>query len=148
VYIRARSPLLTEKSAVLLHLEELAEKKKAIRDLETVELYDEAFGEVLPEPQESWDRIIGELRWLCVKTQPKNEDLSLKCFQACLGKGDLEHAKQVSSKFLTFGFKACGFMGFGRLMFLQISNSLEKTFTNSHSYGCWNIASMFFYSVS
>ncbi|TVY35438.1 N-alpha-acetyltransferase 25,NatB auxiliary subunit [Lachnellula occidentalis] len=123
VYIRSRSPLLAEKQAVLLHLEELAEKKKAIADLETVELYDEAFGEVLPEPQESWDRIIGELRWQCVKSQPKNEDLSLKCFQACLGKGDLEHAK-------------------------QISNSLEKTFSNNHSYVFWNIASMFLYSIS
>lgn len=81
---------------MILHLEELAEKKKVISDLETLELYDEAFGEILPEPQESWDRVIGELRWLCVKSQPKNEDLSLKCFQACLGKGDLEHAKQVS----------------------------------------------------
>ncbi|TVY91417.1 hypothetical protein LAWI1_G001112 [Lachnellula willkommii] len=123
VYIRSRSPLLAEKEAVLLHLDELAEKKKAIADLETVELYDEAFGEIFPEPQESWDRTIGELRWLCVKSQPKNEDLSLKCFQACLGKGDMEHAK-------------------------QISNSLEKTFSSNHSYVFWNIASMFLYSIS
>lgn len=92
---------------MLLHLDELAEKKKVIADLETVELYDEAFGEVFPGPQESWDKTIGELRWLCVKSQPKNEDLSLKCFQACLGKGDLEHAKQVSSKCLRI-LKACG----------------------------------------
>jgi hypothetical protein len=81
---------------VLLHLEELAEKKKVLEDLETVELYDEAFEEVLPGSQESWGRIIGELRWQCVKAQPKNEDLSLKCFQACLGKDDLEHSKQVN----------------------------------------------------
>ncbi|TVY35515.1 N-terminal acetyltransferase B complex subunit [Lachnellula subtilissima] len=115
VYIRSRSPLLAEKQAVLLHLDELAEKKKAIAELETVELYDEAFGEVLPEPQESWDRIIGELRWLCVKSQPKNEDLSLKCFQACLRKGDLEHAKQISEKYPEKQRKLWGSLAFAQI---------------------------------
>ncbi|TVY80385.1 N-terminal acetyltransferase B complex subunit arm1 [Lachnellula suecica] len=99
IYIRSRSPLLSEKQAVILHLEQLAEKKKVLEELESVELYDEAFGEVLPGPQESWERVIGELRWLCVKSQPKNEDLSLKCFQACLGKHDMEHAKQISTQY-------------------------------------------------
>lgn len=123
LYIQSRLPALSDKSAVILHLEELVEKKLVISELETIELYDEAFGEVLPEPHESWDRIIGELRWLSVKSQPKNEDLSLKCFEACLAKDDLEHAK-------------------------QISNSLEKSFPGNHAYTFWNISTMFLYSIS
>jgi N-terminal acetyltransferase B complex non-catalytic subunit len=126
-------------------LEELAEKKKVLEELETVELYDEAFEEVLPGSQESWGRIIGELRWLCVKAQPKNEDLSLKCFQACLGKDDLEHSKQVSLRILVHVFSHSTYTN-GVL--LQISNSLEKTFPKSHPYVFWNIATMFLYSVS
>ncbi|TVY14865.1 N-terminal acetyltransferase B complex subunit arm1 [Lachnellula arida] len=130
VYIRSRSPLLAEKEAVLLHLDELAEKKKAIADLETVELYDEAFGEVFPEPQESWDRTIGELRWLCVKSQPKNEDLSLKCFQACLGKGDLEHAKQISEKYPEKQRKLWGSLAFAQIGKLATATK-QATLTRS-----------------
>ncbi|KAF4637117.1 hypothetical protein G7Y89_g955 [Cudoniella acicularis] len=99
IFIRSHSPLVSEKAAIILHLEELVERKLVIPELETIELYDEAFENVLPEPQESWERIVGELRWLCVKSQPKNEDLSLKCFEACLAKDDLEHAKQTSAKY-------------------------------------------------
>ncbi|RDL34632.1 uncharacterized protein BP5553_07760 [Venustampulla echinocandica] len=123
VFIRSRSPLASEKAAVLLHLEGLAERKFVLKDQESIELYDEALGEVMPQQQEGWGRIIGELRWQCVKARPKDEDLSLKSFEACLGKGDLEHAK-------------------------QISNSLEKSFPSSHAYPFWNIAAMFLYSIS
>ncbi|TVY28955.1 Phagocyte signaling-impaired protein [Lachnellula hyalina] len=130
IYIRSRSPLLAEKQAVLLHLDELAEKKKAIAELETVELYDEAFGEVLPEPQESWDKIIGELRWLCVKSQPKNEDLSLKCFQACLRKGDLEHAKQISEKYPEKQRKLWGSLAFAQIGKLATATK-QATLTRS-----------------
>ncbi|KAG9236907.1 N-acetyltransferase B complex non catalytic subunit-domain-containing protein [Amylocarpus encephaloides] len=121
--IRARSPLVTEKAAVVAHLEELPQKKPILTDLEIIELYEEAFSDVLPGPQESWDRILGELRWQCVKALPKNEDLSKKCFEACLAKDDIDHAR-------------------------QISNSLEKTFPNTHAYIFWNIAAEFLYSVS
>lgn len=90
-------------------MEELAERKSALTDLESIELYDEALGEVMPESQEGWGRIIGELRWQCVKARPKDEDLSLKSFQACLGKNDLEHAKQVCSKITSSWIKTTGF---------------------------------------
>ena len=66
-------------------------------DLEAIDLYDDAFGEVLPHRGETWENIIGEIRWQCVKATPKNEELALKCFQSCLLKDDLEHARQVSS---------------------------------------------------
>lgn len=64
-------------------------------DIEAVELYEEALNEVLPESTETWERVIGHLRWQCVKASPKNEDLSLNCFQACFSKGALDHARQV-----------------------------------------------------
>jgi N-terminal acetyltransferase B complex non-catalytic subunit len=100
IYIRSRSPQVPEKNAVLLHLEELPERKPPVADIEAIELYDEALEEALPKSGETWERIIGPLRWQCVKAQPKNEDLSLKCFQACLSKGALDHARQVSNSFL------------------------------------------------
>ena len=90
---------MAEKSAVLLYLEELPERKPPLLDIEAIELYDEALDEVLPESNESWERIIGQLRWQCVKSSPKNEDLSLKCFQVCLSKGALDHARQVCQPF-------------------------------------------------
>ncbi|XMA19495.1 hypothetical protein WAI453_012286 [Rhynchosporium graminicola] len=96
IYIRALSPQSTEKSAVLVYLEELAEKKTALSELVVAELYDDALNEVLPETQEHWASIIGELRWQCVKAAPKNEDTGLKCFQACLARNDLDHARQAS----------------------------------------------------
>ncbi|KAL2064750.1 hypothetical protein VTL71DRAFT_3888 [Oculimacula yallundae] len=123
LYIRALSPQATEKSAVLVYLEELADKKIAPSELVVTELYDDALGEVLPNPNEHWARIIGELRWQCVKASPKNEDTSLKCFQACLAKNDLDHAR-------------------------QIANSLEKTFPKNHAYIFWNISTMFLFSLS
>jgi len=89
---------VSEKSAVLLHLEELLERSPQLSDLDSIELYDEALGEVLPDSPESWVKIIGQLRWQCVKAAPKNEDASLKCFQACLSKWDLDHARQVCCK--------------------------------------------------
>ncbi|KAE9381361.1 hypothetical protein N431DRAFT_424923 [Stipitochalara longipes BDJ] len=123
IYIRSRSPQVPEKSAVLLHLEELPERKPPLADIEAIELYDEALDEVLPKSNGTWERIIGQLRWQCVKAQPKNEDLSLKCFQACLSKNALDHAR-------------------------QIANSLEKNFPRNHSYIFWNITMMFLYSTS
>jgi hypothetical protein len=92
-----------EKSVVLLHLEELLERKPPLSDIEAIELYEEALEEVLPKSNETWEKIIGQLRWQCVKALPKNEDLSLKSFQACFSKGDLDHARQVSS--LTSGLR-------------------------------------------
>jgi N-terminal acetyltransferase B complex non-catalytic subunit len=91
---------VSENSAVLLHLEELPDRKPPLSDIEAIELYDEALDEVLPESNETWEKTIGQLRWQCVKAQPKNEDLSLKCFQACFSKGALDHARQVSRSFL------------------------------------------------
>ncbi|CZS94560.1 uncharacterized protein RAG0_04512 [Rhynchosporium agropyri] len=128
IYIRALSPQSTEKSAVLVYLEELAEKKTALSELVVAELYDDALSEVLPETQEHWARIIGELRWQCVKAAPKNEDTGLKCFQACLARNDLDHARQASQP--------------------NIANSLEKAFPKNHAYIFWNISTMFLFSMS
>lgn len=96
VYIRARSPSISEKSAVLVHLEELLGKNPAVSDVDAIDLYSEALDEILPDSRESWVRIIGELRWQYVKSAPKIEDDSLKCFEACLSRNDLDHARQVS----------------------------------------------------
>lgn len=82
---------------MLIHIEELSGRKPPITDLEAIELYDEALGEVLPETgSSSWGKSIGELRWQLVKSSPKDEDTVLKCFQECLSNGDLDHARQVS----------------------------------------------------
>jgi N-terminal acetyltransferase B complex non-catalytic subunit len=79
---------------VLLHLEEVPRQKKPLVDLAAIELYDNALGQVLGTVDD-WARIIGEIRWQCVKAIPKDEDISLKCFKACLLKKDLDHARQV-----------------------------------------------------
>ena len=102
LYIRSRSAVLSERSAVILHLEELVENKVTITDLEAIDLYDEAFREVLLEKEKSWGKIIGALRWQHVKSSPKDEQNILKCFQECLTNGDLDHARQVSRKFLEY----------------------------------------------
>lgn len=87
--------MLSENSAVLLHIEELAAKKIAIKDLEAIDLYDEALREVLSEENSNWVKTIGELRWQYVKANPKDEQNVLKCFKECLAHGDLDHARQV-----------------------------------------------------
>jgi N-terminal acetyltransferase B complex non-catalytic subunit len=84
-----------------VYLEELAEKKTVPSELVVTELYDDALSEILPDPQEHWARIVGELRWQCVKASPKSEDTSLKCFQACLARNDLDHARQASQTYQT-----------------------------------------------
>ena len=71
-------------------------RNEALSDLDAVELYDEALGEILPDCPRSWQRIIGELRWQYVKSNPKIEENTLKCFKACLYRDDLDHARQVS----------------------------------------------------
>jgi N-terminal acetyltransferase B complex non-catalytic subunit len=86
---------LTEKAAVALHLEELPSRKLIFKDLETIQVYEEAFGEVFPGLEESWARIIGEIRWQCVKSSPKDEEISLDCFKECLAQHDIDHARQV-----------------------------------------------------
>jgi N-terminal acetyltransferase B complex non-catalytic subunit len=95
IYIRSLSPSLAEKSNVLLKLEELPTRKPPLTDLEAIDLYDEALKSVVPDPQESWGKIIGELRLQSVKSSPKDEALSRKCLQACFSEGDLDHARQV-----------------------------------------------------
>ncbi len=95
IYIRSLLPQATEISAVILHLEELVNKRPGFLDLAVIELYENALEEVLPGSRESWINTIGELRWQCVKANPKHEDTSLIGLQACLSRDDLDHARQV-----------------------------------------------------
>lgn len=95
IYICSHLPAVSEKTAVLLHLEELVGQKKPPQADGVLELYNDAFENVL-ESDGDWARVIGELRWQSVKANPKNEDLSLKSFQTCMEKDDLDHARQVS----------------------------------------------------
>ena len=67
----------------------------AFKDLETIQLYEEAFGEVSTGPEESWAKSIGETRWQCVKAFPKEVDLSEDCFKECLAHNDIDHSRQV-----------------------------------------------------
>ncbi|CAL3964286.1 unnamed protein product [Diplocarpon coronariae] len=122
IYIRALFPQVSEKSAVLLKLEELAAKKTVLADLVVLDLYDDSLEEVLPEPGERWAKVIGELRWQSVKASPKAEDTSINCFQRCLARNDLDHAR-------------------------QIANSLEKSFPKNRDYIFWNISTMFLFSI-
>jgi N-terminal acetyltransferase B complex non-catalytic subunit len=94
-----------------------------IKDVDTIELYEEALQLILPKPGEIWARIIGYLRWELVKACPKNEEASKTCFKACLAQQDYEHAR-------------------------HIANGLEKNFPGKHEYVFWNIVTMFLYSVS
>lgn len=81
---------------MLVHIEELSARKSPITDLEAIDLYDEALGEVLPDTKSSWGRCIGELRWQLVKSSPKDEETAAKCFHECLSNDDLDHARQAS----------------------------------------------------
>lgn len=95
IYIQSRSAVLNDKAAILLQLEDFVERKSVLPEVADIDLYDEALESLLPNSHQAWADIIGELRWLCVKASPKNEELSLKCFQACLSRDDLAHAQQV-----------------------------------------------------
>lgn len=81
---------------MLSHLENLVARNPPLTEFDAIELYDEALEKVLPAAKENWTKTVGELRWQCVKATPKNEDASLKCFQVCLAREDLDHARQVS----------------------------------------------------
>jgi N-terminal acetyltransferase B complex non-catalytic subunit len=94
-FIRSQSPSIAEKAQVLIILEVLPTKKPPVKDLDAIDLYDEALESVLPEQQTSWGKVVGELRCHSVKASPKDEALSRKCLKACLSKGDLDHARQV-----------------------------------------------------
>jgi len=101
VYIRSFSGNVVEKTAVLISLEEIAQQKKPLLDLAVIELYENALEQIL-DSTDDWVRIIGEIRWQCVKAVPKSEDIGLKCFKACLHKKDLDHARQVSHNILSY----------------------------------------------
>lgn len=95
MYIRSRSHLASEKDAVTSSIKELVSKQQGVKDATDLDLYDESFENVTLVPTLTWGALIGELRWQSVKSAPKDEDLALKCFQACLSHEDWEHAQQV-----------------------------------------------------
>jgi N-terminal acetyltransferase B complex non-catalytic subunit len=66
-----------------------------LTDMDAIQLYDIAFEKILPQSQECWASVIGELRWRCVKSDPRNEDSGTECFKTCLLNGDLDHAVKV-----------------------------------------------------
>lgn len=121
--ILSRMPLITDKSLALVRIEESLEENSQITDLNTIDLYDHALEEILPESPESWSGFIGELRWRFVKSNPKDEGACKECFKACLLKDDLDHA-------------------------IKIATSLEKSFPLKHEYVFWQITTMFLYSQS
>lgn len=123
IYIRSQSSSISERAQVLISLEALPTRKPPITDLEAIDLYDESLGSIVPDNQDSWRIIIGEMRCQSVKSAPKDESLSRNCLKACLSKGDLDHARQVAI-------------------------SLEKNFPNNHAYVFWNITMTFLYSNS
>lgn len=63
-----------------------------------IELYNHTVTWVLPTSSEKWAQIVGELWWQCVKASPKDENKSRNAFKACLGKDDLDHARQASDE--------------------------------------------------
>jgi len=91
----SQMPLIADKTFALMRIEEVLEDNLVITDLKTIDLYDTAFQNILPEPWESWASIIGELRWRFIKSNPKDEDASKECFRACLLKNDLDNAIKV-----------------------------------------------------
>ncbi|KAG0650585.1 N-terminal acetyltransferase B complex subunit arm1 [Hyphodiscus hymeniophilus] len=119
--IKAHLGQVSEKAAILLHLEELVLSKRILTDLNAIQIFDETLELILPKPGENWARIIGNLRWQLVKALPKDVDAGRACFRACLAKEDYEHAR-------------------------HIANSLEKNFPGTHEYVFWNITTMFLFS--
>jgi N-terminal acetyltransferase B complex non-catalytic subunit len=118
-------------------------RKSALLDLAAVELYEDALEEVLPGSRDNWIRIIGELRWQCIKASPKDEDTSLVCLQTCLSRDDLDHARQV----FCLAVISVHLLDYKLISIIKIANSLEKNFPSNHSYIFWNITSMFLFSV-
>jgi N-terminal acetyltransferase B complex non-catalytic subunit len=125
VYILSKSPPQTgrEKGEALLHLEKLGARSPVLTDLNAIELYDDALGDIFPDLSEEWSNIIGEVWLLRVKALPKDEESSKKAFQQCVLKEDFDHAQ-------------------------QIANILEKNFPTNHAYHLWTITTLFYYSQS
>lgn len=88
-------PLISDRSNALTRIEELLDTDTSITDVGALELYEIAFEKILPEHQESWANVIGELRWRFVRSNPKDEEAVRECFRACLLNGDLDHAVKV-----------------------------------------------------
>ncbi|RQM06867.1 hypothetical protein DH86_00000004 [Scytalidium sp. 3C] len=84
----------TDKSSpVIASLEKLAQRNPPVVDLDAIEVYEAAL-ENLPGYENDWAKLIGRLRWQCVKAAPKNEDASLQNLRKCLAKNDIENAQQ------------------------------------------------------
>lgn len=87
--------LVSDRSIALTHIEEAIDSNLVTMDLDTVVLYEVAFEHIMPQQQESWAGVIGELRWQFVKANAKDEDASMECFKSCLLNDDLDHAIKV-----------------------------------------------------
>ncbi|CAD6503993.1 BgTH12-05734 [Blumeria graminis f. sp. triticale] len=123
LYILGLSAQFKNKSVILQNLEEVACRKPPLSNPDAIEFYAEILEEVLPGCNQTWAKIVGELKFQCIKTTPKKEDLCLKGFEACILKYDLDHAR-------------------------QIANILEKNFLENHKYLLWNVTIMFLLSIS
>lgn len=73
------------------------EKRHSVAELD---LYDEGLKVLFPERQDMEGRAICKMRADAVKATPKDENLALTCFRACLKRDSLEYAQQVSPRSL------------------------------------------------
>ncbi|CCU78903.1 cytoskeleton organisation protein/Dec1 [Blumeria hordei DH14] len=122
LYILGLSAQFKNKSVILQNLEEVACRKPPISNPDAIEFYAEILEEVLPGCNQTWAKIIGELKFQCIKLTPKKEDLCLKGFEACILKNDLNHARQISEECLP-DQKVL----WGRLAFAQILKLASAT---------------------
>ncbi|KAH8815250.1 N-acetyltransferase B complex non catalytic subunit-domain-containing protein [Xylogone sp. PMI_703] len=123
IYITSEQSSTGDSSPVLTALEKLIQRDPPVLDLDAIAVYEAALENILSGNEDYWARLIGRLRWQCVKASPKDEDSGLKNLRRCLIMNDIEHAQ-------------------------QIANSLDKNFPGNRSYIFWAITISFLYSTS
>ncbi|RFU26712.1 hypothetical protein B7463_g9620, partial [Scytalidium lignicola] len=123
IYIASEQFPASENSPVVASLERLVQRDPPVLDLDAIAVYESALENISPGDEDDWARLIGRLRWQCVKAAPKNEDASLKNLRRCLAMNDIEHAQ-------------------------QIANSLDRNFPGNRLYIFWAITVSFLYSTS
>lgn len=70
--------------------------KELVHNEEAIVLYDAVLGLMLPGQYSIWGGFIGRMRWNAVKASPKDAQIAITHFQACLSNQDLAHAQVVS----------------------------------------------------
>lgn len=99
-WVRSSQPSESERLAVLRSIKEMVDAMTAARtglkDLADVELYAKSLYEYTHvNPDFGVVLLLGQLRFLSVRTTPKDEEMGKQCFEACVALEDYKNAQQV-----------------------------------------------------